>query len=158
MTVHVLEREQWVPRSPEAAFELFSDAFALERITPGWLGFRVLSSRPIEMREGAVIRYALRLHGVPLKWLTRIEVWDPPHRFVDTQVEGPYRQWVHTHEFSARGTGTAIVDRVRYELPLGVLGELARVAIVRRDLQRIFDYRQQSVAGALAAGSDREAV
>ena len=96
MAVHVLEREQWVPRPPETTFELFSDAFALERITPGWLGFRVLSSRPIEMREGALIRYALRLHGVPLKWLTRIEVWDPPHRFVDTQVEGPYRQWVHT--------------------------------------------------------------
>ena len=157
MAVHVLEREQWVPRPPEATFELFSDAIALERITPGWLGFRVLSSRPLEMREGVLIRYALRLHGVPLKWLTRIEVWDPPHRFVDAQVEGPYRQWVHTHEFSARGIGTAIVDRVRYELPLGVLGELARVAIVRRDLQRIFDYRQQSVAGALAVGSDREA-
>ena len=157
MAVHMLEREQWVPRPPEATFELFSDAFALERITPGWLGFRVLSSRPIEMREGVVIRYALRLHGVPLNWVTRIEVWDPPRRFVDVQVEGPYRQWVHTHEFSPSSTGTVIVDRVHYELPLGRLGELARVAIVRRDLERIFDYRQQSVARALGVGWDREA-
>ena len=156
MAVHVLEREQWVSPPPEVTFELFSDAFALERITPQWLRFRVLSSRPIEMREGVLIRYALRLHGVPLKWLTRIEVWDPPHRFVDAQVRGPYRQWVHTHTFAPRDGGTAIVDRVRYELPLGGLGELARIAIVRGDLGRIFDYRQESVASALpvAGGAD----
>jgi ligand-binding SRPBCC domain-containing protein len=155
MTVHALECEQWVPCSPETTFELFSDAFALERITPPWLSFRVLSSRPIEMRAGVLITYALRLHGLPLKWLTRIEVWDPPYRFVDVQLQGPYRQWVHSHTFVPQNAGTTIVDRVRYQLPLGVLGELARMTIVRRDLERIFDYRQGAVARAL--GVPREA-
>jgi ligand-binding SRPBCC domain-containing protein len=154
MAVHVLEREQWVASPPEAAFELFSDAFALERITPPWLGFRVISSGPIDMREGVLIRYALKLHGLPVKWLTRIEVWDPPHRFVDLQRDGPYRLWIHTHTFLPRDGGTAIVDRVRYELPLGFLGEFARIAVVRRDLEQIFDYRQEAVSIALSAGRD----
>jgi ligand-binding SRPBCC domain-containing protein len=154
MAVHVLEREQWVPTPPEATFELFSDAFALERITPPWLGFRVISSGPIEMCEGVLIRYALKLHGLPVRWLTRIEVWDPPHRFVDRQLQGPYRLWVHSHTFLPREDGTAIVDRVRYELPLGVLGELARIAVVHRDLEQIFDYRQEAVSIALSAGEE----
>jgi ligand-binding SRPBCC domain-containing protein len=154
MAVHVLEREQWVPSPPAATFELFSDAFALERITPPWLGFRVIDSGPIEMREGVLIRYALKLHGLPVRWLTRIEVWDPPHRFVDRQLHGPYRLWVHSHRFLPREDGTAIVDRVRYELPLGVLGELARIAVVHRDLEQIFDYRQEAVSIALSAGGE----
>jgi ligand-binding SRPBCC domain-containing protein len=154
MTVHVLEREQWVPSPPKTTFKLFSDACALERITPRWLDFRVISSGPIEMREGVLIRYALKLHGLPVKWLTRIEAWDPPHRFVDRQLQGPYRMWVHSHTFLPRDDGTAIVDRVRYELPLGVLGELARIAVVRRDLEQIFDYRQEAVSIALSAGGE----
>jgi len=154
MTVHVLEREQWVPSPPKATFELFSDAFALERITPRWLDLRVISSGPIEMREGLLIRYALKLHGLPVKWLTRIEVWDPPRRFVDRQLQGPYRLSVHSHTFLPRDDGTVIVDRVRYELPLGFLGELARIAVVRRDLQQIFDYRREAVSIALSAGRD----
>jgi ligand-binding SRPBCC domain-containing protein len=147
--VHVLEREQVVPQAPEAAFEFFSDAFALARITPPWLDFRVVTPAPLEMAEGTLIEYALRLHRVPIRWLTRIEVWEPPRRFIDVQLNGPYSVWEHTHSFVPRGAGTAIVDRVRYGLPFGPLGELARIAIVRRDLERIFDYRRDAVAELL---------
>lgn len=149
MSVHVLEREQWVPTSPGQTFALFSDAFALERITPPWLGFRVTNPGPIEIGEGTLIGYALRLHRVPIRWLTRIEAWDPPHRFVDLQLRGPYRLWEHTHTFVPQGTGTVILDRVRYALPLSLLGELVRVTVVRRDLERIFDYRREAVARLL---------
>ena len=147
--VHVLAREQTVPLPAEDAFEFFSDAFALERITPPWLDFRVITPEPVEMAEGTLIEYALRLHRLPIRWLTRIEAWEPPRRFVDAQLSGPYRLWEHTHSFVPQGPGTVILDRIRYALPLGPFGELARIAFVRRDLERIFDYRRKAVSELL---------
>ncbi len=102
------------------------------------------------MRPGARIEYRLKLHGVPVRWRTRIEQFDPPHMFVDLQTSGPYRLWHHTHVFEPDGRGgTLMRDRVRYALPFGPLGELAHLAFVRRDLRRIFDFRQEKVAAEL---------
>ena len=148
-----LERTQHLPQPPEEAFAFFSDALNLERITPPWLRFRVLRPETIEMGPGALIEYRLRLHLVPVRWLTRIEVWEPGRRFVDTQVRGPYRRWVHTHTFEPSGDGTLMRDVVEYELPLGPIGALARQAFVRRDLERIFDFRREAVAQALPSVS-----
>ena len=97
------------------------------------------------MRPGALIEYRLRLHGVPISWRTTIAVWDPPRRFVDVQLSGPYRLWHHTHQFSPHAEGTEMRDLVRYALPLGALGRVAGGAFVRRDLERIFDFRRDAV-------------
>jgi ligand-binding SRPBCC domain-containing protein len=150
MRVHVLEREQRIPGPPERVFPFFEDAHNLEAITPPFLGFRVVTPAPIAMREGARIEYRLKLHGVPVRWRTTIEQFDPPHMFVDRQTSGPYRLWHHTHVFEPDGRGGTIMrDRVRYALPLGPLGSIAHVLLVRRDLRRIFDYRQAKVAAEL---------
>lgn len=128
-------------------FPFFEDAWNLEAITPRFLGFRVTTPRPLEMRPGALIEYRLKLHGVPVRWRTRIEAFEPPSVFVDVQVSGPYRVWHHTHVFEPDGRGGTIMrDRVRYALPLGPLGEVAHLAFVRRDLTRIFDFRQEATA------------
>jgi ligand-binding SRPBCC domain-containing protein len=148
MPVHVLTREQRLPRPPEEVFAFFGDALNLEAITPPWLGFRVTTPGPIAMAPGTLIEYRLRLHGVPIRWRTTIAVWDPPHRFVDVQLSGPYRMWHHTHEFTpAPGPdgGTLMRDTVRYALPLGPLGEAAHRLLVRGDLERIFDFRRAEV-------------
>jgi ligand-binding SRPBCC domain-containing protein len=145
MRVHVLEREQLVARPLPEVLEFFARAHNLERITPPWLGFEVLTPEPIEMRPGTLIEYRLRLHGVPVRWLTRIEAFEDGRGFVDAQLRGPYRLWHHTHTFEARGEATLVRDRVRYALPLGLLGALAHLAFVRRDLRRIFDYRRDAV-------------
>ncbi len=143
--VHLLERAQRLDGTPEEVFPFFADAENLERITPHWLGFRVLTPG-VEMREGALIEYRLRLHGVPVRWRTRIEAWDPPHRFVDRQLAGPYRLWHHTHLFQPDGEGGTIMrDVVRYALPFGPFGRLAHRLFVRRDLARIFEYRHAEV-------------
>jgi ligand-binding SRPBCC domain-containing protein len=144
---HVLVREQRLPGSPAAVFPFFADAGNLEAITPPWLSFSIVTPRPIEMRVGTLIEYRLTLHRLPVSWLTRIEEWVPGERFVDMQLVGPYRLWHHTHEFRPDGAGgTVMRDTVRWALPYGVAGELARRAFVGRDLERIFDFRRERVA------------
>jgi ligand-binding SRPBCC domain-containing protein len=146
MAVHRLERQQFLTPPPEASFPFFGDALNLEAITPPWLGFRVVTPSPISMGPGTLIEYRLKLHGVPIRWRTTIAVWDPPRRFVDVQLSGPYRMWHHTHDFEpAPDGGTLMRDTVRYALPLGPLGEMAHRLLVRRDLERIFDFREQAV-------------
>jgi ligand-binding SRPBCC domain-containing protein len=149
MSVHLLEREQLVPRPVDEVFDFFAQARNLERITPPWLGFEVLTPGPVEMGSGTLIEYRLRVHAVPVRWISRIEEWDSGRLFVDRQLRGPYRLWHHRHEFVARAEGTVVRDRVRYALPLGRLGELAHAAFVRRDLERIFDFRRAAVAQLL---------
>lgn len=145
MTIYTLQREIFVRRPLAEVFEFFSRAENLERITPPWMHFRILTPPPIQMREGATIAYALRVRGIPLGWLTEIERWNPPHEFVDVQVKGPYKLWRHTHRFLALQDGTSIVDRVRYALPFGLLGRLVHRMMVARDIDQIFDYRARLV-------------
>ena len=155
MRIHVLRREQRLEGSPEEVFPFFADARNLEAITPPLLGFRVITPEPIVMRVGTFIQYRLRLRGVPVRWDTTIQEWSPPHRFVDVQVRGPYALWHHTHEFvPLPGGGTLMTDTVRYAIGFGLLGELARRALVRRDLEAIFDFRAARVGELLARRRD----
>jgi ligand-binding SRPBCC domain-containing protein len=149
MRIRTLEREQLLPGRPVDVFPFFADARNLEAITPPLLRFRVVSVEPIEMRAGTLIAYRLRLHGITVRWLTRIAVWDPPHRFVDVQLRGPYALWHHTHSFADAGDGQTLMrDVVRYAIGFGPLGDLAHALLVRRDLARIFDFRADGVMDA----------
>ena len=148
--IQILEREQRVELPIEQAFAFYGDAHNLERITPPLLRFEVITPGPIEMGVGTLIEYRLRLHRVPVRWRTRIEAWEPPHRFVDVQTKGPYSLWEHTHTFVEDRPGATIIrDRVRYSIPFGPLGEVADRLLVRRDLKQIFDYRRDAVAREL---------
>jgi ligand-binding SRPBCC domain-containing protein len=151
MPVHVLERTQLIPRPRGEVFAFFEDARNLERITPPALRFRILTPEPIVIREGALIDYRLSLWGVPFRWRTRIELHEPGVRFVDLQLRGPYRLWRHLHVFEDAPGGTLMRDRVEYELPLGPLGALAHLLLVRRQLAAIFDHRREVIAALFPA-------
>jgi ligand-binding SRPBCC domain-containing protein len=143
----VFETEVLLPRSRREVFAFFADATNLEEITPPWLRFRVLTPPPIEMAPGTLIDYRLRVRWVPLRWRTEITVWEPPQRFVDTQVRGPYRKWVHLHTFDEVPGGTLCRDRVEYEVSGG---EIVRRLFVRRDVERIFTYRRERLRARFA--------
>jgi uncharacterized protein len=139
---HQLIRAQWIPKPIEEAFAFFSQPENLEKITPPWLGFHILKADH-PLHAGALIEYKLKVRGLPMRWLTEITAWEPPFRFVDNQLRGPYKLWHHEHRFATKDGGTLIGDRVDYALPLGFLGELIHTLIVRRDVDNIFQYRQQ---------------
>jgi hypothetical protein len=150
-----LRRQQWIPRPVDEVFAFFSDARNLEELTPSWLHFRILTPGPIHIAEGTRIRYRLSLHGIPIEWTTEIRQWRPPFRFVDVQLSGPYRLWHHTHRLEPKDGGTRMTDVVRYRLPFGVIGRVMHAIKVRRDVERIFDYRfrriQEVFGGAVTA-------
>ena len=143
--MHRLEREQWIERPVDEVFAFFADAANLQRITPPWLGFRILTPLPIEMKNGTLIDYSIKLAGVPMRWCSEIQSWNPPYAFIDIQRSGPYRRWVHLHSFERRDGGTLMTDIVDYRLPLGPLGKLVHGLSVRRTLSAIFDYRNRVV-------------
>lgn len=146
MRAHVFEAEQRVARPLPEVFDFFSRAGNLERITPPWLRFSLTGGEPPEVRAGTIIRYRLRLHGVPIRWTSRIEAFEPNSLFVDRQLSGPYRLWLHRHTFTADGDAATIVrDQVHYALPLGLAGALANLLFVQRDVARIFEYRKTAI-------------
>lgn len=147
------ESSVWLPAPRSEVFPFFAKAGNLEVITPDWLSFRVVTPPPIEMAEGARIEYRLRLHGLPFRWESRIEVWDPPLRFVDRQLRGPYARWVHEHRFLERDGGTECRDRVEYALPVPApVDRLVDRLLVRRDVERIFAHRTQRLREIFGEG------
>lgn len=138
-----------IPLPIEEVFAFFADAGNLDRITPPELHFRILTPQPIDIHRGTLIDYRLRLFGISFDWRTEITQWEPPHRFVDEQLRGPYRSWVHSHRFHEADGQTTVEDEVRYQLPLRPLGELAE-PMVRAQLQRIFSYRKKMICSILS--------
>lgn len=164
MTIEITRtgRREWtltarcrIGKPRDEVFPFFADAGNLERITPKSVRFRILTPRPIVMREGAIIDYALRIKGVPIRWRTEITAWDPPHAFADTQLRGPYHLWEHEHRFEEieDGQATRMTDTVRYS-PRG--GAIMNRLFVERDVRRIFEYREAVIEDVLAGQSASE--
>ncbi len=140
MRTYRLHTQLWLPRPRQEIFNFFSDPTNLERITPPWLRFKILTLQPIDMKVGTRLDYRLRLRGIPLRWQSEIAVWEPPDRFIDKQTRGPYTLWVHEHTFTDHKSGTLVGDGVLYAI-LG--GKLIQKFLVQPDLERIFRYRHQ---------------
>ena len=130
--------ETWVPAGRDEVFSFFSDATTLEMLTPEWLNFSILTPQPIEMSPGRILDYKLRIHGLPMRWQSRISEWDAPTRFADEQLRGPYRRWYHIHSFEPRDGGTLCRDEIRYAT---YGGDIIHWLFVKRDLRKIFTYR-----------------
>jgi ligand-binding SRPBCC domain-containing protein len=150
----MLQASLFLPRARAEVFPFFAEAANLQRITPPWVDFRIVTPLPIEMRVGALIDYRLSIHGIPIRWRTEITAWDPPYRFVDEQRRGPYAAWTHTHTFREVPGGTLVEDRVEFRAPGGRLVERL---FVRRDVRAIFRHRQHATLAAFGV-DDRSVV
>jgi ligand-binding SRPBCC domain-containing protein len=139
-----LHAETWLPLPRSDVFPFFADATNLQRLTPSWVHFRIRSPQPIVMRDGATIEYRIRIRGIPMTWLTGITSYQPPEAFVDEQLRGSYRRWVHTHRFVEHHGGTLVLDDVDFAVPGGRLG----AALVVPDIRRIFTFRHEALVAA----------
>ena len=150
--------KQHINKPLEVVFEFFSKPENLEMITPESLSFNMLTPTPVKMEKGSLIDYTIRLFGIPIHWRTLISDYEPPFRFVDQQIKGPYTFWHHTHTFQAIEGGVEIIDKVKYSLPLGWLGTLVHSIWVRKDLEKIFDHRKtviQNYFGSINISNER---
>jgi ligand-binding SRPBCC domain-containing protein len=139
MKTQTFETEMWLKRPLKEVCAFFSDARNLERITPPWVRFRILTPGEIPMKAGALIDYTIRVRGIPLRWQSEITAWEPGRRFVDVQRRGPYRMWVHEHRFAEKNGRTLVEDRVEYAVPGGAL---VKKLFVANDVAKIFAYRK----------------
>ena len=140
MKTFSLRTELWLPQSHDEIFKFFADPQNLDRLTPAWLQFKILTPGDTTMRQGTLLDYRLRIHGLPIRWQSEISVWEPPNRFVDRQTKGPYSLWVHEHTFAPHNGGTLVGDNVEYAV-LG--GTIVQKLLVAPDLARIFAYRHK---------------
>jgi ligand-binding SRPBCC domain-containing protein len=145
-----LQSECFVPRPLDEVFAFFSDAANLERLTPPWLNFHIITPQPIEMEVGRLIDYRLRIRGVPVRWQSEITEWEPPYRFADESRRGPYKYWRHSHRFIPADGGTRVFDDVHYGVPGGAL---VHWLVVGRDVRKIFEFRQRELAAIFPAST-----
>jgi ligand-binding SRPBCC domain-containing protein len=150
MRMFTLERHQRIARPIDDVFAFFSRAENLQDITPAWLDFGIVWVSTPELQRGTLIRYALRWRSLPVRWTTEIIRWEPPVRFVDQQISGPYKLWHHEHRFERQGSATLMHDTVRYALPFGVVGAIVHATMVGRDVNSIFDYRAERIRALFA--------
>lgn len=145
MKIFEYSTEQLLPIDIDTAWSFFSSAENLALITPGELDFKILT--PLDGKEiyrGMIIDYTVKpLFGISLRWKTEICKIDKPFSFTDRQLRGPYRVWEHTHIFIETASGVLMKDKVKYQLPFGMIGRLGHQLIVRKKIETIFSYRRQ---------------
>ena len=140
MKTYWLKKRLWLPEPRERVFEFFSDPYNLDRLTPAWLNFEILTPLPAPTKQGTLLDYRLRIRGIPIRWQSEIVVWEPPQRFIDRQTKGPYSLWIHEHRFEDHEGGTLVGDNVEYAVPGGTM---VQKFLVAPDLERIFKYRHR---------------
>lgn len=139
------EAEILISKPLSEVFLFFSDAKNLELITPPWLSFRMTWQSDDQIKNGTEFKYQLNVHGIRLRWHSRIVQWEDQKRFTDIQLSGPYAKWEHQHLFESRGESTWMKDIVDFKLPFGIFGDFLGGRFIERDIQQIFNYRTQTI-------------
>jgi ligand-binding SRPBCC domain-containing protein len=157
MADYVMERRVWLPRPRPEVFAFFADPANLALVNPPGSGFAWLAPPPASLAAGAVLDFRVRLGGVPVRWRVFVREFDPPSRFVDAQLWGPFARWEHRHVFvegpPEGPVGTWVEDRVTYRLPGGALGRMAHRLGAGRRIARVFEYRERRLVTLLAGAS-----
>ena len=142
---YILEKYQFISKPKSEVFNFFKSPENLEKITPENLNFKITTPLPIIMKEGTLIEYKIKLLGISVYWRTLINKYEPPNNFKDIQLNGPYDCWEHNHQFEECKNGTMMIDRVKYSIPFGIIGQFAHFIWVKKELKNIFNYRYKII-------------
>lgn len=141
--MHTLTKETIINRPLKDVFNFFSKAENLNEITPPDMQFQILTPLPINIQKGTLIDYKIKVNGIPFKWKTLISTWEPPYRFVDEQLKGPYNTWIHEHTFEERDGKTYMKDVVKFKSPGWILEPLINALFIEKKVKGIFEYREK---------------
>jgi ligand-binding SRPBCC domain-containing protein len=140
LLTYCLNASQVLSVTRERAFEFFKDPGNLCDITPVWLDFCMLNRESnMEVYDNAEFDYTIKWLGIRMTWRSRIVDYNPPERFTDIQIKGPYRSWVHVHTLQQIPEGTLMKDKVTYKLPL--IAAVFHRFFIKKKLKDIFSYR-----------------
>lgn len=143
MKIYSLHAKQALPISREQAWSFLSDPANLKVITPDHMGFVIHSGADRTMYAGQIIQYKVSpFPGFTTKWVTEITHVNEGSYFVDEQRFGPYALWHHKHFIREIEVGVEMEDLIHYKIPLGWLGQMAHPILVKRQLKKIFSYRE----------------
>ena len=145
MKIYSLKYKQIIKKDINEVFNFFSNPENLKKITPQKLDFKILTPKPIKMKEGQLIDYTIKILGKKIRWRTIITDYNPPKMFIDQQLLGPYSMWHHRHEFNIVDNGVEIIDKIDYVVPYGILGRIINFFFIKSDLDRIFHYRYEVI-------------
>ena len=145
MKIYNLEFKQIINKSIDDVFSFFSKPENLTLITPKELDFKILTPIPIKMKEGQLIDYTIKVLKKKIRWRTIISEYEPSKYFIDQQLKGPYSMWHHKHEFKQKEEYVEIIDTINYVIPFGVIGRLINFLFIRKDLDKIFNYRKEVI-------------
>ena len=145
MKVYKLQYTHIIDSDINKVFDFFSNPENLALITPSKLDFKILTPVPIKMKEGQLIDYTIKLAGFNIRWRTMITEYLPMKSFVDQQLVGPYSMWHHTHEFEELDGCIKMIDTINYVMPFGLIGRIVNAFWVKRDLNKIFEYRKKII-------------
>ena len=143
--VYYFKIEHFFPSDMDTVFDFFSRPENLEKITPPAMGFHIMTPKPVEMKEGAIIDYTVNIMGIPARWRTMITSYKINEFFVDEQLKGPYSYWHHKHSFEAVEGGINIVDEITYALPLEAFRSIVHPLFIKPQLKKIFSFRFQII-------------
>jgi ligand-binding SRPBCC domain-containing protein len=141
MKPHVYNQVTYINRPLSEVFEFFSKAENLNKLTPPILEFKIITPLPIKMEKGTFIDYKIKLNGISFKWKTQITAWENNRRFIDTQIKGPYKIWIHEHLFEEENGQVKMTDTVQYLSPGWFLEPIINKLYISKKVKEIFAYR-----------------
>ena len=142
-----LKKTQFLSASLDEVWNFIKNPSNLSKITPSSMDFRIQGEPPTQMYPGLMIHYRVKpLLGIPLTWVTEITQVIEKKYFVDEQRLGPYKLWHHEHYLEVKNDGILMTDIVSYCIGFGILDPLLHALIVKGQLKKIFDFREQILA------------
>ncbi len=145
MKTHILETVTIIHKPLLEVFDFFSKAENLNILTPPELHFKIITPLPIKMEPTTIIDYRIKLNGISFNWRTEICNWEPPYRFVDQQLKGPYKKWHHTHSFIEKNGVTEMTDRIEFLSPGWIFEPIINALFIEKKVKKIFAYREKKL-------------
>ncbi|MEZ5305957.1 MAG: SRPBCC family protein [Pyrinomonadaceae bacterium] len=136
-------KESFIKAKPEVVFGFHELPDAFERLVPPWENVRIIQKAEISKIGSKAILEQTLFGLFRQKWVAEHTVYEPPHLFVDVQVSGPFKVWMHHHRFVEFEGGTFLRDEIEFDPGFSIIGELGAKLLILPKIEKMFAYRHE---------------